>query len=148
MRGRKPKERDQYVLHVSDEMFVEVTRDVYLEWYRSKRKEKYQKEKNQKYHVCNYDELDSLSDSIVVLKESLEDIAIQNLYREKIREMIAELPMADAKFIYLLFFEEVPEKDIAGLYGCSRRTVQNRRKRILKMLRTKMRKIGIQAGYL
>ena len=40
MRGKKPKERQRYVLRVN-ETLVEVTRDVYLAWYQSRRKERY-----------------------------------------------------------------------------------------------------------
>ena len=47
MRGKKPKERQRYVLRVN-EVLVEVTRDVYLAWYQSRRKERYQLEKMQK----------------------------------------------------------------------------------------------------
>ena len=35
MRGRKPKERDGYVLRMGDGTLVEVSREVYLEWYQS-----------------------------------------------------------------------------------------------------------------
>ena len=38
MRGKKPKERQRYVLRVNENL-VEVTRDVYLTWYQSRRKE-------------------------------------------------------------------------------------------------------------
>lgn len=51
MRGKKPKERQRYVLRVN-ETLVEVTRDVYLAWYQSRRKERYQLEKMQKNGVC------------------------------------------------------------------------------------------------
>ena len=40
MRGKKPKERQRYVLRVN-ETLIEVTRDVYLAWYQSRRKERY-----------------------------------------------------------------------------------------------------------
>ena len=43
MRGKKPKERQRYVLRVNENL-VEVTRDVYLAWYQSRRKERYQQE--------------------------------------------------------------------------------------------------------
>ena len=33
MRGRKPKERESYMLRMGDGSLVEVTREVYLEWY-------------------------------------------------------------------------------------------------------------------
>ena len=44
MRGKKPKERERYVLY-SNGLLVEVTKEVYLEWYQSRRREKYQIEK-------------------------------------------------------------------------------------------------------
>ena len=46
MRGKKPKERQRYVLRVN-ETLVEVTRDVYLAWYQSRRKERYQLDEEQ-----------------------------------------------------------------------------------------------------
>lgn len=47
MRGKKPKERERYVLYINDSL-VEVTKEVYLEWYQSRRREKYQIEKQKK----------------------------------------------------------------------------------------------------
>ena len=48
MRGKKPKERKNYILRTENETLVEVTREVYLEWYQSRRREKYQQEQKQK----------------------------------------------------------------------------------------------------
>lgn len=53
MRGKKPKERKNYILRTENGTLVEVTREVYLEWYQSRRREKYQKEQKQKYGVCS-----------------------------------------------------------------------------------------------
>lgn len=44
MPGKKPKERQRYMLRIND-TFVEVTREVYLAWYQAGRKERYQVEK-------------------------------------------------------------------------------------------------------
>ena len=49
MRGKKPKERKNYILRTENETLVEVTREVYLEWYQSRRREKYQQEQKQKH---------------------------------------------------------------------------------------------------
>ena len=35
MRGKKPKERKNYILRTENGTLVEVTREVYLEWYQS-----------------------------------------------------------------------------------------------------------------
>ena len=37
MRGKKPKERKNYILRTENGTLVEVTREVYLEWYQSRR---------------------------------------------------------------------------------------------------------------
>ena len=42
MPGKKPKERQRYMLRVNDTL-VEVTRAVYLAWYQAGRKERYRK---------------------------------------------------------------------------------------------------------
>ena len=60
MRGKKPKERQRYVLRVN-ETLVEVTRDVYLAWYQSRRKERYQLEKMQKNGVCGIEKVGETS---------------------------------------------------------------------------------------
>ena len=48
--------------------------------------------------------------------------------------------------IYLLFFEEVTVKEAAQICGCSRKTIQNRKKRILKTLKNIMKELGIEGG--
>jgi RNA polymerase sigma factor (sigma-70 family) len=57
-----------------------------------------------------------------------------------------ELEEKDAYLLYLLFFEEATIKEAAQLCGCSRKTVSNRKKRILKELNEKMKKLGIMGG--
>ena len=56
MPGKKPKERQRYMLRIND-TFVEVTRAVYLAWYQAGRKERYQVEKMQRHGVCSMEEL-------------------------------------------------------------------------------------------
>ena len=66
------------------------------------------------------------------LADSPEDTVIRKLCVEKL--------------LYLLFFEEVTVKEAAQLCGCSRKTITNRRKRILKELNEKLKAIGIRGG--
>lgn len=146
MRGKKPKERKSYVLRMGDGTLVEVTREVYLEWYQSRRRERYQKERNQKHGVCSLNELEERGDSFIPVTDSLEETAIKKLYIEKLRKVLDELSEADVYLMYLLFFEEVTVKEAAQLCGCSRKTIENRRKRILRELNRKMQELGIVGG--
>ena len=147
MRGKRPKERKCYVLRAGDGTVVEVTREVYLEWYQSRRRERYQNEKKQKYGVFS---LEALSEKGVLpdgRADSPEGMVIRELCVEKLRSVIEDLTEADAYLLYLLFFEEVTVKEAAQLCGCSRKTIANRRKRILKELNEKLKAMGIMGGY-
>ena len=74
-------------------------------------------------------------------------MVIRELCVEKLRSVIEDLTEADAYLLYLLFFEEVTVKEAAQLCGCSRKTIANRRKRILKELNEKLKAMGIMGGY-
>ena len=146
MRGKRPKERKCYVLRTSDGTVVEVTREVYLEWYQSRRRERYQNEKKQKYSLTS---LEALSEKGMILDgmaDSLEDTVIRKICVEKLQSVMEELAEEDAYLLYLLFFEEVTVKEAAQLCGCSRKTIANRRNRILKYLNGKLQAIGIMGG--
>lgn len=143
MRGKKPKERKSYVLRVENGTLVEVTREVYLEWYQSRRRERYQNEKMQKHGVCSLEVLEENGCFSVQSGTSLEEAILKKMYIDKLREAMESLPEEDAYLIYLLFFAEVTVKEVAQICGCSRKTIQNRRKRILKEMSVKMGEYGI-----
>lgn len=144
MRGKKPKERKSYVLRVENGTLVEVTREVYLEWYQSRRRERYQNEKMKKHGVCSLESLEENGCFSVRSDISPEEAVLKKMHIDKLREAMENLPEEDDYLIYLLFFEEVTVKEAAQLCGCSRKTIQNRRKRILKEMSVKMRKCGIE----
>ena len=150
MRGRKPRERDSYVLRMEDGTLVEVGREVYLEWYQSRRRERYQKEKNRKHGVYSLDEMEEKGDCRGMpfcVRDGLEETALRNICRDKVREALGKLPEPDAELIELLYFKEVTVTDAAKMCNCSRKTIQNRRKRILKELGRILQEQGIQGGY-
>lgn len=150
MRGRKPKERDSYVLRMGDGTLVEVSREVYLEWYQSRRRERYQKEKDRKRGVYSLDELEEKGNSQgmpFLVRDGVEETALRNICRDKVQKALGKLPDADAGLMELLYFNGVTVTDAAEIYGCSRKTIQNRRKRILGELCQLLREQGIQGGY-
>lgn len=146
MRGKRPKEQKSYVLRMGDGTLVEVTREVYLEWYQSRRREKYQEERSRKNGVCSLEQLEEKAGTAIPVQDSLEETAIRRMCIEKLREVMNNLPEMDAYLLYLLFFEEVTVKEAAQLCGCSRKTVENRRRRILRELKCKLQEIGIVGG--
>lgn len=146
MRGKAPKEREKYVLRMPDGTLVEVTRPVYLEWYQSRRREKYQKERDQKYKTCSLDALGDagrLSRVETMVQESTEEAALRNIQRKKLRILLGRLPEQDIRLITLLYFEEITVKAAAEIYGCSRKSIQKQRKRILEELSGMMQETQI-----
>ena len=137
------------MLRMADGTLVDVTREVYLEWYQSRRRERYQNEQNQKHGICSLNELEdkgNFSGIILNVAEGLEEIILRNICRDKVQQVLESLPEEDARLIELLYFMEVTVTDAAQILGCSRKTIQNRRKRLLKELCQKMKEQGIQGG--
>ena len=147
MRGKRPKERRCYVLRTSDGIVVEVTREVYLEWYQSRRRERYQTERNRKYSVTSLEVMQENGNILKSDSVDLEARILQKLCMEKLWAAIDVLQGADAYLLYLLFFEERTVKEVAQLYGLSRKTISNRRKRILAELKEKLKEMGITEQY-
>lgn len=150
MRGKQPKEREHYVLRMADGTLVDVTREVYLEWYQSRRRERYQNERNQKHGICSLNELEDKGNFFGIflnVTEGLEETVLRNICRDKVREVLGNLSAEDARLIEMLYFMEITVTDVAQLLRCSRKTIQNRRKRILKELFQMMQDQGIQGGY-
>ncbi len=149
MRGKKPSEREKYVLRTGSGTFVEVTRDVYLEWHQSRRREKYQMEKKRAHGVCSIEALGGNVRHAIpgaYWQNTPEENALRSACMEKLRESIALLPEQDAHLLHMLFVEEMTVTDAALLCGCSRKSIRNRRDRILGQLRVEMESRGIICG--
>lgn len=139
MRGKRPKERKCYVLRAGDGTVVEVTREVYLEWYQSRRRERYQREKERKYQVSSLEMLVEQENVPISVTDRVEDMVIRKIRAEKLRSAMEELAEEDIYLLHLLFFEEVTVKAAAEICGCSRKTIANRRKRVLMKLKEKLK---------
>lgn len=141
MRGKKPKEREKYVIRLGDSTLVEVNREIYLEWYRSERRERYQKECDRKYGVCSLEGLEEkgcFPEMAVDLDNITEEIALREIGRDKLRNTLKTLPEQDGYLIWLLYFEDITVKKVGEIFGCSRKTIENRKQRILIELRWRM----------
>ena len=134
MRGKQPKEREKYVIRMGDGTLVEVNREIYLEWYRSERRERYQRERDRKYGLCSIEKLSEkgyFPKQPASIGDTILDTILEKEYRDKLKEVLQSLPKQDARLIRLLYFEESTIKETADIFCCSRKTIQNRRKRIL-----------------
>ena len=144
MRGKQPRERERYVIRLGDGTLVEVTREIYLEWYRSERKERYQKERDRKYGLCSIEKLHEkgyFPEQSICAKDTTQEAALRNECRSRLQNALKNLPKQEARLIKLLYFEKITVKKAADIFNCSRKTIQNRRKRILEKIGKMMEEI-------
>ena len=137
MRGKKPKERQRYVLRVN-ETLVEVTRDVYLAWYQSRRKERYQLEKMQKNGVCGIEKVGETSYNSYLHILSPEEIVIRVSEIQELQEALKYLSEEEMELIRLLFFEEYTVKKTAQYFGMLYKDNQKQENKVLQKLKDRL----------
>mgnify|MGYP000732041044 CR=1 FL=1 len=117
MRGKKPKERQRYVLRVN-ETLVEVTRDVYLAWYQSRRKERYQLEKMQKNGVCGIEKVGETSYNSYLHILSPEEIVIRVSEIQELQEALKYLGRERELEGYYFGLYDLPDGMKRDTYHC------------------------------
>ncbi len=138
MRGKKPKEREKYVIRLGDSTLVEVNREIYLEWYRSERRERYQRERDRKYGLCSIEGLHEkgyFPEQSICTVDVTQEAVLWNECCDRLGNALKSLTKRDARLVRLLYFEEITVKEAADIFGCSRKTIGKHRDRILKELR-------------
>lgn len=144
MRGKEPKEREKYLIRLGDGTLVEVNREVYLEWYQSERRERYQRERDRKYGVCSIEKLYEsrcFPEQSIYAGDMTQEAALRNECQSRLQNVLKNLPEQDAHLLKLLYFEEITVKKAADIFNCSRKTIQNRRRRVLEKIRKMMEEI-------
>ena len=144
MRGKKPKDREKYFIRLDGDTLVEVNREIYLEWHQSRRKERYQKERDREYGVFSIEKLhekgyfpeQSLS------RDTTLEVVLRNECRNRLENALRKLPEQDIRLVRFLYFDEMTVKRTAEIFGCSRKTIQNRRRRILEKMKNLMSEIS------
>lgn len=141
MRGKKPKEREKYFIRLGEGTLVEVNREIYLEWYRSERRERYQKERDRKHGLCSIDKFHEkgyFPEQSICIEDTTQETVLRNECQSRLQNALSNLSEQDARLLKLLYFEEITVKKAADIFNCSRKTIQNRRKRILEKIRKMM----------
>lgn len=122
---------------------VEVTEEVYLTYYRMRRRCSAVQEKDRYNGVTSYDALDTAEilgiDSIPdVNASSVEDLAMDNILRDKLQSCLSQLTDPEQYLILALFYEGKTEREYAEILGISQKAVNKRRHKVLDKLRRMM----------
>ncbi len=141
MRGKQPKEREKYFIRLGGSTLVEVGREIYLEWYRSERRERYQRERDRKHGVCSINKLHEKGyypEKSNYLKDTTLETVLKDECRDRLENALKKLPEQEKRLVRLLYFEDMTVKKTAEIFGCSRKTIQNRREKVLEKIRKMM----------
>ena len=72
--------------------------------------------------------------------ESVEDMVLRKISAEKLYQALAELSEKERELIVALFFEEKTERELAAVFGISQPAVHKQKNKILKKLKTFLKK--------
>ncbi len=120
---------------------MEVGREIYLEWYRSERRERYQRERDRKHGVCSINKLHEKGyypEKSNYLKDTTLETVLKDECRDRLENALKKLPEQEKRLVRLLYFEDMTVKKTAEIFGCSRKTIQNRREKVLEKIRKMM----------
>ena len=141
MRGKQPREREKYFIRLGGSTLVEVGREIYLEWYRSERRERYQRERDRKHGVCSINKLHEKGyypEKSNYLKDTTLETVLKDECRDRLENALKKLSEQEKRLVRLLYFEDMTVKKTAEIFGCSRKTIQNRREKVLEKIRKMM----------
>lgn len=132
-------EHKKYYIHVPGTL-VEVSEGVYFAYYQEKRRGRTLREKDERNGAVSYDGLDTpeltgqemIPDRDAV---SVEDAAIANILRDRLHRCLDALDEPDRELIHALYFEGLSERKYAKRVGIPQRTINDRRRRVLRKLK-------------
>ena len=119
---------------------VPVTQEVYQAYYQAKRHDKTLCEKDERNGLVSYDGMDTediLGEEMIPDRDaiSVEDAAIANILRGKLRYCLTLLDAPDWELIHALYFEGMSERQLAKRTGIPQRTISDRKQRTLRTLK-------------
>lgn len=122
-------------------MLMEVTEDTYRDFYKDKRRQKYLYEQSKENGDISCDMLttDEFNGEDILNDKSV-DVAIQvenMIMSDKLKQAILTLSYDEQLLIYRHYYAEIPETELAPLYGISQQAVSKR----ISKIRAKLKKI-------
>ena len=130
--------KDRFFISLHN-MLMEVDEAYYTEFYREQRREKYLRERAIEKGDIYYDSLDTEEfNGEDILVDPDEDVAQQvtdKLMAEHVRYVVSLLPDDERLLIYRHYFENIPETELAKIYGVSQQAISKKMVKIRAKLK-------------
>ena len=122
-------------------MLMEVTKDVYDDFYRDKRRQQYITARaiangDVSYDALTNDEFNG-EDTLVDPDENVAEQVAQKMLIEKLRRVLPLLSEDEQLLIHRHYFEDIPETELAQMYGITQQGISKR----IKKIREKLKKL-------
>ena len=118
---------------------LEVDEKTYRDYQRQRRREKYLAEEAELHNEFSYNAADcaeySGEELIVDILTNVEDEVIHNRMVEMVADAVENLPSSDYDLIHALYFDGLTEREYQDKSGLPQKTINNRRRRILRYLK-------------
>ena len=124
---------------------VPVSEKIYRTYYKMYRRERYLVERDERYGKVLYNDLSTeemSGEEMIPDKdaERVEDIVINKIMSEKLRECLKLLSEAEQKIIDALINKEYSEREWSAISGIPRKTIAFRREKLYSKLRELLEK--------
>ena len=130
--------KDRFFISLHN-MLMEVDEAYYTEFYREQRREKYLRERAIEKGDIYYDSLDTEEfNGEDILVDPDEDVAQQvtdKLMAEHVRYIVSLLPDDERLLIHRHYFENIPETELAKIYGVSQQAISKKMVKIRAKLK-------------
>ena len=130
--------KDRFFISLHN-MLMEVDEAYYTEFYREQRREKYLRERAIEKGDIYYDSLDTEEfNGEDILVDPDEDVAQQvtdKLMAEHVRYVVSLLPDDERLLIHRHYFENIPETELAKIYGVSQQAISKKMVKIRAKLK-------------
>ena len=130
--------KDRFFISLHN-MLMEVDEAYYAEFYREQRREKYLRERAIEKGDIYYDSLDTEEfNGEDILVDPDEDVAQQvtdKLMAEHVRYVVSLLPDDERLLIHRHYFENIPETELAKIYGVSQQAISKKMVKIRAKLK-------------
>lgn len=123
-------------------MIMEVSEKEYIEFYRNKRRQKYLDEQRRdngdvSYDALNSDEFNGEDILIAELPDVCDTLAHQQLL-DKLHQAVDTLPEDEKALIIAHFYDEVPQTELARIYGINQSNISRKIGKILSKIKKLM----------
>lgn len=121
---------------------VTVSEEVYFTYYKMRRRERYLEEVSAEKELSYHHLVDMdypVEERLFELPCSLEEIVIEKIMRERVRQALKSLSEYEQMIIEELFYKGTSLRELSGRLLVPRSTLQEQKERILKKLRKVIR---------